>query len=442
MPQNIYPFQGAETRLVRETAYGTTPGSPVFVRLNGFGVTVSPTIETDPFAPPGAMIPAITLVNDDFSEGSMEGRVDYNGLAFVLAGLFGNPTITSLGGSPAAYQWDWSWNGRRPLRPISYTMHYGFAESADVVTGWIFNTLEISGGRADGFDVSGDGFGKAVTAGQALGGITNEVQTITITGTPTGGTFTITWNGETTGTIAYNANAATVLAALEALVGIEPGDVAVGGGALPGTPITVTFQGAYAGQNVAAMTTTDSLTGGTTPASAVTTTTPGADAAVDIPAVPAGAVQGNVYLDTTWAGLGTTQLLYAYEMGLTIGERMERVRPINKSKSSDGVIDMSDQEHMMTLMLGRNAVADAQFAKLRAGTSSFVRAEWEGDTISGANEYLFQTDACITYQEAGEPDDVDGVHAREFSGRITIDSTTGNAMKFKLVNTLPSLSGS
>jgi hypothetical protein len=47
----------------------------------------------------------------------------------------------------------------------------------------------------------------------------NEVQRITITGTPTGGTFTLTFQGNTTAPIAYNASAATVVAALEALPG-------------------------------------------------------------------------------------------------------------------------------------------------------------------------------------------------------------------------------
>lgn len=439
MPQNIYPFQGAQTRIVRETSYGSTPVSPTFKRINGFGVTLAPTIETDPFAAPGQLVPGLVLVNDDFSEGSIEGRVDYNGLAYVWASLFGQPTITDLGGSPNAYQWEWLWKGRKPNRPVPYTIHYGFPESADVATGFIFNSMEISGGRADGFDVSGDGFAKALLAGQALGGITNELQTLTITGTPTGGDFTITAFGETTDDIAYNATANDVRDALLALNAFETGDIVVAGGALPGTPVTITFAGYYAGENVALMTTTDSLTGGTAPESAIVQTTPGADGVVDVPAIPAGAVQGNVYLDTTWAGLGGTQLLYCYEMGVQIGERMERVRPINKSKSSDAVIDVSDQEHMITLMLGRNAVADAQLAKLRAGTPSFVRAEWEGDLISGGNDYLQQIDASVIYQEAGEPDDVDGVHAREFSGRLAIDPISGNVIRVKLVNTLASL---
>lgn len=439
---NIYPFQGAQTRLVRETSYGVTPGSPQFIRLNGLGITLSPSIETDPFAPPGAMVPTVVLINDDFSAGSVDGRLDYNALGFMFSGLFGAPSITSLGGSPAAYQWQWLWNGRRPSRPVSYTVHYGYAESADVVTGFIFNTLSVSGGRADGFDVSGDGFGKAMTAGAALGGITLERQTLTMTGTPTGGDFTLTFNGETTSTIVYNASASAVQTALEGLPSIEAGDVVTGGGPFPGTPITVDFGGPFSGENVTLLTADDTgLTGGTSPTVTAVETTPGGDTVTDIPPVPAGAVQGNVYLDTTWAGLGSTQLLYAYDMSIDIGERLSRVRPINKSRSSDAVIDVSDQEHTIALTLGRNAVADAQLAKLRAGTMSFVRAEWEGDTISGANTYLLQADAAVIYQEAGESDDTDGAMTREYTGRLAIDPTSGNVIRVTLVNTIPSLAG-
>lgn len=115
---------------------------------------------------------------------------------------------------------------------------------------------------------------------------TDEVQTVTITGTPTGGGFTLTFNGQTTASIAWNAIAAAVQSALEALSNIDPGDVAVGGGPGPGTPWTVTFAGQYASTNVSAMTATGSLTGGTTPAVAVTTSTPGAN--VDLAPLPSG----------------------------------------------------------------------------------------------------------------------------------------------------------
>lgn len=103
----------------------------------------------------------------------------------------------------------------------------------------------------------------------------SEVQTVTITGTPTGGTFTLTFMGQTTSAVPYNATASALQTALEALSNIAPGDVTVTGGPGPGTPYVVTFGGVYAGTDVTAMTTTGSFTGGTTPAAAVSTTTPG-----------------------------------------------------------------------------------------------------------------------------------------------------------------------
>lgn len=105
---------------------------------------------------------------------------------------------------------------------------------------------------------------------------TDEVQTITVTGTPTGGTYTLTFSGQTTAGIAYNAAASAVQSALEALSNIAPGDITCAGGPHPGTPITVSFGGgAYDGADVPLMTATGSFTGGTSPAVAVTTTTPG-----------------------------------------------------------------------------------------------------------------------------------------------------------------------
>jgi hypothetical protein len=111
----------------------------------------------------------------------------------------------------------------------------------------------------------------------------NEVQTVSITGTPTGGTFTLTFDGETTAGIAYNANAATVQAALEALSNVGPNAVTVTGGPGPGTAWVVTFSGTeYQGSNVPAMTTSGaSLTGGTSPASAVAQTTGGGSGVTD-----------------------------------------------------------------------------------------------------------------------------------------------------------------
>lgn len=119
-------------------------------------------------------------------------------------------------------------------------------------------------------------------AGQA-----SEVQTATVTGVPTGGTFTLTLNGETTAGIAYNAAASAVQSALEALPSLSAGDVTVTGSA--GGPYTITFGGRLAGQNVAAITASGAgLTGGTTPGVTMATTTGGGGTATDGLDVPRG----------------------------------------------------------------------------------------------------------------------------------------------------------
>jgi hypothetical protein len=109
---------------------------------------------------------------------------------------------------------------------------------------------------------------------------TAEVQTLTASGTVSGGTYTLTFNGQVTTALAYNASAAVVQAALEALSNVVPGDVLVGGGAFPATPLTFTYYGNLIGDAPTLSVQTGSLTG-STPGAAITTTTPGVAGAAD-----------------------------------------------------------------------------------------------------------------------------------------------------------------
>lgn len=148
-----------------------------------------------------------------------------------------------------------------------------------------------------GFLLSGIPLGKITATGKygPYAGNAAEVQTVTITGGPTGGTYTLTFDGETTGTIAWNAAASAVQTALEALSNVNSGDVTCAGGPHPGTPVTVTFAGRFIGKNVPQMTAASgSLTGGTTPTVTVTTTTGGGSGSADGTETLAGFLLGAV----------------------------------------------------------------------------------------------------------------------------------------------------
>lgn len=102
----------------------------------------------------------------------------------------------------------------------------------------------------------------------------NEVQTITIEGSPAGGTFKLAFEGEETGTIPFNPEAAQVQTALRALAKVGSTGVTVTGS--KSGPFTVTYGGGLAGKNVAQLTAVNAgLTGGTSPKAVVTTGTPG-----------------------------------------------------------------------------------------------------------------------------------------------------------------------
>jgi len=127
---------------------------------------------------------------------------------------------------------------------------------------------------------SGNGY---TTGGNTISGMstavtnTNDVQTVTVNGSPTGGTFTLTVtigsSTLTTAAIAYNAAASAVQTALTNLGNIGTGNVTVSGSA--GGPYTVTFTGSLGAENIAIMTHTDSLTGGSSPNVSIAHTTPG-----------------------------------------------------------------------------------------------------------------------------------------------------------------------
>lgn len=143
--------------------------------------------------------------------------------------------------------------------------------------------LTLSALSQSGENLPRTGLGNPLETGTVPVNGTNEIQTITIGGTPTAGTFTLTFQGQKTSAITWSATNATLVAnidaALEALATIGTGGVTTAVGTMTagiGT-ITVTFTGNNAKLAVSTMTYVSALTG-TSPTLAVSETTPGVTA--------------------------------------------------------------------------------------------------------------------------------------------------------------------
>jgi hypothetical protein len=178
--------------------------------------------------------------------------------------------IAPLPAAPGSSWYELGWiddNGLTESQAQQETKHYGWQGGA------LVRIIRSQSERSFKFQCLEE---NAVTAGllrptatTVTTGATAEVQTITITGTPTGGTFTLTLTGYgTTAALAYNISTAALATALTTLVGAT---VTVSGTA--GTSYVVTFPANLG--NVSTMTIVTAFTGGTAPAATIATTTPG-----------------------------------------------------------------------------------------------------------------------------------------------------------------------
>ena len=136
------------------------------------------------------------------------------------------------------------------------------------------------------------------SAGAPVAG-TDAIQTLTIGGTLTGGTFKIALEGFTTAAITWSATNATLVAnidaALEALASVGTGGVttAVGTAVAGIGTITLTFTADRGKQVVSLATIADNSLTGTAPTLEIATTTPGVSASAR------GAAKGATLTDVT-----------------------------------------------------------------------------------------------------------------------------------------------
>jgi hypothetical protein len=136
--------------------------------------------------------------------------------------------------------------------------------------------------------VKSDGTFVVVPGPASNGSPVYEVDTVAITGTPTGGTFTLsfTYNGYnyTTATIAYNAVASAVASAILAAtangsyLALPASTVTGSGSALPAGPVTLTASGLLEGPITNQSINVSGLTGGTNVAGSFVQTTAGVGA--------------------------------------------------------------------------------------------------------------------------------------------------------------------
>ena len=416
----------------------TTPGTSVAATKRLIGTSIMPSIKTEvkTYRPQGARVTTTGVMNKEWSEASIEQEVaQYGGdQSYLIAGLLGPPTITNP--SSGVYLHAWNPLAFTGLTPKTFTVEAGGFVRASKFTYGLVTGLSMEGSR-DGVSLSGSMIGQRTSDGITLTAGTAEVQTASKTDTVSGGTFTISFMGETTSAITYNAANSAVLSALEALPNIAPGDVTLGGGPINTTAVTITFAGQYASADVPLMSiNSGSLTGGGT--YDIVQTTAGAPLS-QLALQPISGKDWDFYLDTTGAGIGVTKLTRVFSWKWGIEDMYGPVWVGNTSEASWAAHVDTAASTSFSFKVEADSTGMGYLTQLRAGTVVFPQIKCTGPTLN-ASTYLAQYGFAVLLTEISDFQDEDGVYAVEYSGEIVYDATWGKWADIQLRNAVSAIS--
>lgn len=441
--ENASVFQGIQ--LGAESL--STPGTAVSAskRLRGLGITkLTPKPNIKGFRPYGSKADSVVLLGKEMSVGAYEGILDPRSFLYVLASCCANPVISTPTGATNTRRWVFTMLNDTPDALRTYTMEKGSDAGATRFPNGIFNSLALMTDQ-DGNKINGNIVAGYETEGLEIYG--NEVQTITVDGT--GGTFTVTFGGQTTAATAFNATAAVLQANLEALSTIGSGNILVTGGpgaAGGGTAYRLQFIGTLRGTNVAACTTgVGSLTGGAGTATVVTAT--GGATVTDVNAEPLSSKPVWVLMNDTFATLPTSpnggspnllvtgsgdasQLTRLLGFKVAIPDRKVPLFTVDGSQSGPtAYIEKALGEGLTAqLEVMQNTDAETLMTKLRAGTKRYLRASYQGSLIETNFYHGIQIDMAGRFRDTDRGDKND-VYAGTYDFDLEYDSTLGAAIK-------------
>ena len=412
-----------------ETTAGTI--APALSAVGALGFDAQPAGSQGIVNTMGYFVATGSYPNERYANIKVSGTMCYNALTYVYESLLGK-TVPSGGGTAKTRLYLPS-----PIRAAdiqTYTLEVGNSRRARRAAYMYFKESQFEFSRKM---TKYDGVAEAQALNEAAQLSTSAVQTVTITGTATGGSFTLTFNAITTGAIAYNSTAAAVQTIMDTAFG--QGQFIVAGGPLPGTPMTFTFTGDYGQQTVAIMTANSALLTGTTPVAVPATTTPGVTATA-IPVVPIQPSTIDCWVDTSWATLGTTQLTRGFNLKYTLGDRTAPVWAMRSSVAGFVSHIANDLKATGSVLVGiGDPSIDLMLTALESGTKQFLRMKSTGPAIPGGGNYSHQVDLCITAGNPYKVGDQDKVLAYEFPFEIAFDPTSGNFMQVQLINALATL---
>jgi hypothetical protein len=144
---------------------------------------------------------------------------------------------------------------------------------------------------------------------------------------------------------------------------------------------------------------------------------------------------GDVWIDSTWATLGTTQYLAAYQYDLQLGDKYDMDAPINSSISSFATLpEKEDQSMTLNLSVAVDTAGNALVANYDVGTMIAVRYKILGPIIETTIPFSAQWDCLAVITEVGEVTAAPNSNIATIPLTCSIATDGTNALTLTLVN--------
>jgi len=155
----------------------TTPGTPVAAdkRLSCFDWTlgIDPTVSS--YRASGTKYDSLQEEDIEQASIAVAGWLDYNGICYVLSGVYGIISPGAADSSATAKSWGYVPPVSGSIQPQTYSIQQGDAHRARKLAYGLFNSWGYKGSRKTPFTISAKGFGLPIT----------DDGTVTLTASPT-----------------------------------------------------------------------------------------------------------------------------------------------------------------------------------------------------------------------------------------------------------------
>ena len=426
-----------QIRFGKESIHGTA----VACTHNARSIVLAPQPQASfkSWRPQGAKLEQLHMLIKEWATSSITGIPTYTEMGYWLASVIGAP-VSNGGVADELNTHVFRFENRQPQDMVSYTCEYGTpSDRAHRIKYALFDQFGIRFTRDDA-EVNGSVISHKLEDGITMSGGADAVQNIIFTGTPTGGTFKLSYKGEITAAITYSTTTATtasnIQTALLALSNIPVSGVTVAH--VSGTTYAVTFGGALADlQQPAIQKYDNSLTGGTTPNFTIEIDTSGG--LIDTDLVPILPDQIDIYLSSDLNTIDSSKLTRGRLAEWTLGDRANPYWVLDTDQAANF---MAHSEGQVTSKFGLKLQADSNGMALLAAARANNEIQWikivgTGPDIGATSDpHRLTILAPVRISGYGALEDDEGIYHANYELSTVEDPSVNDSVTVTLENGL------